>query len=60
MLPLAPKKGRKEGPVNYSPVSLTSVTEKVIEQLILRTISRHMKDKVFGSGQHRFTKESHA
>ncbi|KAK4831043.1 LOW QUALITY PROTEIN: hypothetical protein QYF61_014975 [Mycteria americana] len=51
--------GRKEGPVNCRPVSLTSVPEKVIEQLILGTFSRHMKDKVIGNGQHGFTKGSY-
>ncbi|KFP08524.1 hypothetical protein N300_08319, partial [Calypte anna] len=39
------KKGKKEDPGNYSPVSLTSIPEKVMEQLILDTVSRHIKDK---------------
>ncbi|KAK4822924.1 hypothetical protein QYF61_023424 [Mycteria americana] len=39
------KKGRKEDTGNYRPVSLTLIPGKVIEQLILETISRHMKDK---------------
>lgn len=38
------------------PVSLTSIPGKVVEQLILGTITRHMKDKVTGNGQHGFTK----
>ena len=50
-------KGKKEDPGNYMPVSLTSDPGKVIEQLILETTSRHMKDKkVTGSNQHSFTK----
>ncbi|KFV76362.1 RNA-directed DNA polymerase from mobile element jockey, partial [Struthio camelus australis] len=39
------KKGKKEEPGNYRPVSLTSIPGKVMEQLVLDTIYRHMKDK---------------
>ncbi|KGL79505.1 RNA-directed DNA polymerase from mobile element jockey, partial [Tinamus guttatus] len=39
------KKGKKEEPGNYRLVSLTSVPGKVMEQLILAIVSRHMEDK---------------
>lgn len=38
------KKGKKENPGNSWPFSLTLVPGKVMEQLILDIISRHMKD----------------
>lgn len=43
------KRGRKEGPGNYRPVSLNLFLAKVMEQLILATTTRHMNDKVIGS-----------
>ncbi|GAB0189194.1 mitochondrial enolase superfamily member 1 [Grus japonensis] len=51
------KKGKKEDPGNYRPVSLTSIPGKVMEQLILEVISNRVEEKkVIGSGQHEFTK----
>ena len=38
------KKGRKDDPGNYRPVSLTSVPGKLMEQLILSTIIQRMRD----------------
>ncbi|KFV82507.1 RNA-directed DNA polymerase from mobile element jockey, partial [Struthio camelus australis] len=39
------KKGKKEEPGNYRPVSLTSIPGKVMEQLILEVITKHLEDK---------------
>ena len=39
------KKGKKKDPRNCRLISLTSVPGKVMEWLILETISKHVKDK---------------
>ncbi|NXU46088.1 RTBS polymerase, partial [Drymodes brunneopygia] len=51
------KRGKKENPGNYWPVSLTSIPGKVVEQIILEVISKHVEEtKTIRSSQHGFTK----
>ena len=52
------EKGWKEYPSNYRPVSLTSVLGKIMEGLILSSLTRHMKDNQgIRPSQHGFMKD---
>lgn len=51
------KKGWKDGPRSYRPVSLTSVPGKVMEEIILTAITLHMQDSQgIRPSQHGFMK----
>ena len=46
----------KENLGNYRPVSLTSVSGKVMEQLVLDSITKQLEEKVTRNSQYEFTK----
>lgn len=50
------QEGQEGGPGDYRPVSLTFIPGKVIERLILESISRHVKGTgIIWTSQHGFT-----
>ena len=52
-------KGKEKDPKIYRLVGFTSTLWKAVHQIILKNISKHIKDKkVIGSNQHGFTKGS--
>uniref|UniRef100_A0A674JDS3 Macro domain-containing protein n=1 Tax=Terrapene triunguis TaxID=2587831 RepID=A0A674JDS3_9SAUR len=49
------KKGNKDNPGNYRPVSLTSVPRKIMEQIINQSVYKHLEDnKVISNSQYGF------
>lgn len=51
------KKGKKEDAGNYRQVSRSLMTRKVMKQIALETVSKHMKDKkVTGRSKYGVTK----
>lgn len=48
----------KEDPSNFSPVSLTSVLDKIVEKVVLGVLEKQLRDNsFFGHSQHGFVRE---
>ena len=51
------KKGKKEEPGNYRPVSLTSIPGKILEQIVKWLLCKHLENNaVITRSQHRFVR----
>uniref|UniRef100_A0A803TV46 Reverse transcriptase domain-containing protein n=1 Tax=Anolis carolinensis TaxID=28377 RepID=A0A803TV46_ANOCA len=51
------KKGKKNDPNNYRPVSLTSIPGKILEKIIKEVVCKHLEtNAVIANSQHGFTK----
>ena len=54
------KKGNKQNPCNYKPVSLTSNIGKIMEKIIKDETDSHLqRNELFGSSQHGFCSKNH-
>ncbi|CAM4552612.1 unnamed protein product [Caretta caretta] len=59
IVPIYKKRGNKDNPGNYRPVSLNSVPRKIMEQIIKQSICKHLKDsKMINNSQHGFVNKS--
>ena len=52
------KKGRPDDPANYRPISLTSITSKLLEHIVHKAVMNHLDQlHLLSNVQHRFCKE---
>jgi hypothetical protein len=52
------KKGNKQDPSNYRPISLTSIACKIMERIVKTTITKHLEDNnLINNSQHGFEKK---
>lgn len=53
-------KGKEENIENYRLVMFNLIPGRVMDQIIVEIISKHMKEKVIGSSQHGLMMENYA